>query len=162
MNYSRVRAIVDGDRGDGPIVYWMSRDQRAHDNWALVYAAELANERSAPLAVAFCLQPQFLNATRRHYAWLLRGLRVDKAAMMANLDRMRGYLLSERVMLELGEKVGKQNAHEWIYEASMHGIENRLDFAEAMRRHPEISRVSNDADITRMTDPSGYLGEAGD
>ncbi|MBB5693152.1 adenylosuccinate lyase [Muricoccus pecuniae] len=94
-------------------------------------------------------------------AGLLRGLRVDKAAMMANLDRMRGYLLSERVMLELGEKVGKQNAHEWIYEASMHGIENRLDFAEAMRRHPEISRVSNDADITRMTDPSGYLGEAG-
>ncbi|WP_043838307.1 adenylosuccinate lyase [Muricoccus aerilatus] len=92
---------------------------------------------------------------------LLRGLRVDKARMLENLDRMRGYLLSERVMLELGEKVGKQNAHEWIYEASMHGIENRLDFAGAMRRHPEISKVSTDAEITSMTDPRGYLGEAG-
>jgi adenylosuccinate lyase len=32
---------------------------------------------------------------------LLAGLRVDQEAMAANLDMMRGYLLSERVMLEL-------------------------------------------------------------
>lgn len=74
MHPSRVRTIAEGDRRDGPVVYWMSRDQRAHDNWALIYAAKLANIRSAPLAVAFCLQPQFLNAALRHYAWLLRGL----------------------------------------------------------------------------------------
>ena len=75
-------------------------------------------------------------------ASLLRGLRWTPPRCRANLDRMRGYLLSERVMLELGAKVGKQNAHEWIYEASMHGIENKLDFAEAMRGHPHIAKDS--------------------
>lgn len=90
MHQSRVRSIVDGEPGAGPIVYWMSRDQRAHDNWALVYAGELARQRSAPLAVAFCLQPRFLNATLRHYAWMLRGLR-EVASTLA--DRDIGFVL---------------------------------------------------------------------
>jgi adenylosuccinate lyase len=92
---------------------------------------------------------------------LLAGLRVDAQAMGLNLDRMRGYLLSERVMLELGKKVGKQNAHEWIYEASMHGIEHKLDFATAMRGHSEIAGVLGDEEIAELTDPAGYLGEVG-
>ncbi len=94
-------------------------------------------------------------------AALLRGLRVNPEVMEHNLGRMHGYLLSERVMLELGAKVGKQNAHEWIYEASMDGIENKLSFAEALRRHPHISGVATDAEIAIMTDPTGYLGETG-
>jgi len=92
---------------------------------------------------------------------LLAGLRVDAQAMAANLDRMHGYLLSERVMLELGERAGKQTAHEWIYEASMHGITHKLDFAEAMRRHKELAERLGEDDIRRLTDPAGYLGQCG-
>lgn len=29
----------------GPIVYWMSRDQRVHDNWALIYAQQKAQQQ---------------------------------------------------------------------------------------------------------------------
>ncbi|MDQ0138550.1 adenylosuccinate lyase [Cupriavidus necator] len=90
---------------------------------------------------------------------LLAGLRVDDAAMATNLDRMRGYLLSEHVMLELGRRVGKQTAHEWIYEASMEGITNKLDFAEAMRGHKHLADVLGEAEIVRLTDPAGYLGQ---
>lgn len=90
---------------------------------------------------------------------LLAGLKVNADTMAANLDKMRGYLLSEHVMLELGERVGKQTAHEWIYEASMHGITNKLDFAEAMRGHKDLAAVLGEAEIARLTDPAGYLGE---
>lgn len=90
---------------------------------------------------------------------LLGGLKVDAPRMAANLDVMRGYLLSERVMLELSERVGKQTAHEWIYEASMHGIEHKLDFADAMRQHAGLAKVLGDDEILRLTDPSGYLGQ---
>ena len=31
--------------GDGPVVYWMSRDQRVKDNWALLHARALAVRR---------------------------------------------------------------------------------------------------------------------
>ncbi|CAB3731606.1 adenylosuccinate lyase [Achromobacter piechaudii] len=90
---------------------------------------------------------------------LLAGLRVDADAMALNLDRMRGYLLSEHVMLELSERVGKQTAHEWIYEASMHGITNKLDFAQALRQHKDLAALLGEEEIQRLTDPAGYLGQ---
>ena len=90
---------------------------------------------------------------------LLAGLKVNAGVMAANLDKMRGYLLSERVMLELSERVGKQTAHEWIYEASMHGIENKLAFADAMRQHKGLGQALSDAEIIDFTDPAAYLGQ---
>lgn len=92
---------------------------------------------------------------------LLAGLRIDADAMMRNVNQMRGYLLTERVMLELGPKVGKQNAHEWLYEACMHGITRHLDFADAIRSHERIAGALSESDIRRLTDPAGYLGQAG-
>lgn len=92
---------------------------------------------------------------------LLAGLKVNADVMAANLDKMRGYLLSERVMLELSERVGKQTAHEWIYEASMLGITGRLSFAEAMRRHPGLAGLLSDDEIRDFTDPLQYLGQCG-
>ena len=92
---------------------------------------------------------------------LLAGLKVNADVMAANLDKMRGYLLSERVMLELSERVGKQTAHEWIYEASMHGITHKLGFADAMRQHKQLGELLGDAEIRELTDPAGYLGQCG-
>jgi len=69
---SQANDIPDGSRG---IVYWMSRDQRVQDNWACLYAQRLALKCSEPLHVCFCLVPKFLDATLRHFDFLLRGLR---------------------------------------------------------------------------------------
>lgn len=60
--------------GAGVVVYWMSRDQRAEDNWALLHAQHEALLRGVPLVVVFCLAPAFLGATWRQYGFLLRGL----------------------------------------------------------------------------------------
>lgn len=92
---------------------------------------------------------------------LLAGLKVNADVMAANLDKMRGYLLSERVMLELSERVGKQTAHEWIYEASMHGITGKLGFADAMRQHKGLGELLSEAEIQDLTNPSAYLGQCG-
>lgn len=59
----------------GAIVYWMNRDQRVHDNWALLYAQELALELKVPLVVFFGLAPTFLDATLRHYGFMLKGMK---------------------------------------------------------------------------------------
>ena len=74
VNDERIRTLKDAARGKGPVVYWMSREQRVKDNWALLYAQELAMERKAPLLVAFALAPQFLGATMRQYDFILKGL----------------------------------------------------------------------------------------
>ncbi|MFN8422438.1 MAG: deoxyribodipyrimidine photo-lyase [Anaerolineae bacterium] len=71
----RVRALFDTPAGDGPVVYSMSRDMRARDNWALLHARHAAEAARAPLAVVFTLAPSFLGAPWRAYAFLLEGLR---------------------------------------------------------------------------------------
>ncbi|EDW08131.2 deoxyribodipyrimidine photo-lyase [Drosophila mojavensis] len=59
---------------NGGVVYWMSRDARVQDNWALLFAQRLALKLELPLTVVFCLVPKFLNATLRHYKFMLGGL----------------------------------------------------------------------------------------
>jgi hypothetical protein len=61
VNRKRVRILKEADKKAGPIVYWMSRDQRVRDNWALLFAQELALQERVPMAVVFCLAPRFLD-----------------------------------------------------------------------------------------------------
>jgi deoxyribodipyrimidine photo-lyase len=74
INNNRVRLLKKGTESNGPVIYWMSRDQRAHDNWALLFAQQLALEKNAKLVVVFTLIPEFLGATMRQYDFMLRGL----------------------------------------------------------------------------------------
>lgn len=55
VNPKRIRSLKEGKPGTGPVLYWMSRDQRVADNWALLHAVEVAQESGAPVAVAFNL-----------------------------------------------------------------------------------------------------------
>jgi deoxyribodipyrimidine photo-lyase len=75
INEKRIRLLQKGDETNGPIVYWMSRDQRIYDNWALVYSQKLAIEKNKPIAVIFNLVPNFLEATKRQYGFMLKGLK---------------------------------------------------------------------------------------
>jgi len=70
----RARRLKQGRRGNGPVIYWMSRDQRAADNWALLWAQQEAIIREKPLLVVFCLVTDYPGANLRHYLFLLRGL----------------------------------------------------------------------------------------
>ena len=87
MNPNRTRLLKGGEeKRKGPVVYWMSRDQRLHDNWALLFSQELAVRRKAPLVVLFCLVPQFLGATMRQYQFMIAGLQeVEKRLAEENI-----------------------------------------------------------------------------
>lgn len=74
MLRGRVRQLKDSSYTAGPIVYWMSRDQRAFDNWALLYAQELAKEKNTHVLVVFSLRQSFAHNTQRMVDFMLRGL----------------------------------------------------------------------------------------
>ena len=74
INEHRVRLLQAGSDTKGPVIYWMSRDQRVHDNWALLFAQQIALVKNRPLAVVFNLVPDFLEATIRQYGFMLKGL----------------------------------------------------------------------------------------
>ena len=86
MNPNRFQKLNDKDEKGGPVVCWMSRDQRVRDNWALLYAQHIALERKVPLTVVFCLVPTFLGATIRQYGFMLKGLEeVEKSCAKKNI-----------------------------------------------------------------------------
>ena len=74
MDSRRIQVQKTGIPGTGPVIYWMSRDQRVEDNWALLYAQHRALEAGRGLVILFCLQPEFLQATWRQYHFMLQGL----------------------------------------------------------------------------------------
>jgi len=66
--------VREGEPGPGPVVYWMQREQRAADNFGLLYAQSRARELKRPLGAIFCLVDSFLGAGMRQFAFMLRGL----------------------------------------------------------------------------------------
>jgi adenylosuccinate lyase len=104
-----------------------------------------------------CLMAGGLLAMMRY---VLSGLTVDTKRMRENLDMLGGFLLSERVMFELSEKVGKQTAHELVYEASMHGIEHGGSFEEALMRDKRVAAALAPAELRKVLDPATYVGLA--
>lgn len=84
LNPQRIRILKTGNKKTGPIIYWMQRDQRVNDNWALIYAYNEAVNKNLPLIVVFNLVPSFLGATLRQYSFMIEGLKKIKK----NLDKL--------------------------------------------------------------------------
>jgi deoxyribodipyrimidine photo-lyase len=70
----RVRLVKKGKDAGGPVIYWMTREQRVADNWALLLAQNIAVEHKRPIIVVFCLVPDYPGANIRHYGFMLQGL----------------------------------------------------------------------------------------
>jgi len=70
----RVRLVKEGKDAGGPVIYWMTREQRVADNWALLLAQNIAIEHKRALVVIFCLVPDYPGANIRHYGFMLKGL----------------------------------------------------------------------------------------
>jgi deoxyribodipyrimidine photo-lyase len=72
-SHQRTRILAKGRQGKGPVVYWMSRDQRVFDNWALLWAQEEAILHQKPLLVVFVLDFN-KNSSLRRYSFMVRPL----------------------------------------------------------------------------------------
>ena len=92
--------------------------------------------------------------------YVLTGLTVDAPRMRSNLDMLGGFLLSERVMFVLSEKVGKQTAHDLVYEASMHGIEHGVSFEQALLQDKRVAAALTPEELRKALDPTTYVGLA--
>ena len=86
------------------------------------------------------------------------GLLVYPERMRLNLDLTNGLMLSEAVMLALAGKVGRQTAHDIVYDCSMRAIEHHLPFRQTLAEHPVVTQHMTTADIEHLLDPIHYTG----
>src|SRR5262252_1532895 len=93
---------------------------------------------------------------------LVAGLQVDEARMRANLDLTHGMVVSEAVMMGLGPKLGRQRAHDLVYDVCRKVAANGRPLVELLAEDQEIARYADRAELDRLTDPAAYLGLAGE
>ena len=102
-----------------------------------------------------------LTAGALHQAkFALGGLIVDEARMAHNLGITKGLIVAEAVMMGMAPHIGRQQAHDVVYDACRTVNEKGGTLAEALAALPEVTKHFDRATIDRLTDPANYLGLA--
>lgn len=92
--------------------------------------------------------------------FVLSGLVVNTDRMRANLGLLGGVLVSERLMFALAPAVGKQTAHEMVYEASMAARTSGRPIEDVILEDPRIAPVLTEEAVREALDPTTYIGLA--
>jgi 3-carboxy-cis,cis-muconate cycloisomerase len=102
-----------------------------------------------------------LTAGALHQAkFALQGLVVDEKQMAKNLAVSRGLIVAEAVMMGLAPAIGRQQAHDVVYDACRLANEKNMTLADALSADPQVSARIDRATIERLTSPKNYLGLA--
>lgn len=83
---------------------------------------------------------------------LLKDLQVNRERMRANIIATNGFIHAEAVMLALAKTLGKQSAHQLVYEVAMHAQNEGLHFKKALINNQQISAILNIDQIEALFD----------
>lgn len=95
-------------------------------------------------------------------ARVLDGLRVDPERMRANLGLTRGQIMAEAVMMTLGGSLGHEKSHEVVTRATRRATAERRELSAVLAEDPDVAAHLTPDELTRLLDPAGYLGLAGE
>ncbi len=109
------------------------------------------------LPEAFCLMA---GALKQAIA-IVEGLEVDPAAMRRNLDLTGGLVMSEAVMMGLGPHIGREFAHDMVYDLCRESLQRGVPLIELLAGHEQIARHLSRAQLEALLDPANYLGQSG-
>jgi 3-carboxy-cis,cis-muconate cycloisomerase len=110
------------------------------------------------LPEAFCLT----HGALRQALFMLEGLEVDAGSMRRNIGLTGGLVMSEALMMGLGRHIGREYAHDLVYELCRQSLKTGVPLIELAARHPKIASHVDRAALERMMDPAKYLGQAGE
>ena len=109
------------------------------------------------LPEAFCLMAGALKQS----LFVLEGLEVDVQAMRRNIDMTHGLVMSEAVMMGLGNYIGREYAHDLVYDICRQAVTQRRPLLDLLCENAEISAHLDRAALARLCDPAEYLGQSG-
>lgn len=89
---------------------------------------------------------------------VLDGLTVHDDRCRQNVRRVADQVASERLMLALGRHLGKQTAHERVYELSQDAHDRDVPLRELLAADSELSGLLAPEETALIFEPAGYLG----
>jgi len=122
--------------------------ERATGPWHLEWAA---------IPESFLAASSALHQAR----FMLSGLIVEPARMRKNLDMTAGLIVAEAVMMGLAPHMGRNEAHDVVYEACRAALADGGTLLSHLERDPRVTRHLQGAALAALVEPGNYLGVAG-
>jgi 3-carboxy-cis,cis-muconate cycloisomerase len=123
--------------------------ERATGPWEIEWIA---------LPEIFMLSAGALAQTR----FLIEGIQVNEKKMRANLDITNGLIMSEAVMMGLGGAMGRNKAHDVVYDICREVVKTGRPLIDLLEEDEEISKHADRKTLEKLVDPANYLGVAGE
>ena len=92
--------------------------------------------------------------------FMLGGLIVDAGRMAKNLAMTHGLIVAEAVMMGLAPQIGRNEAHDIVYDACRAAIEGDRPLIDVLLEHKEVVGPLGEEKLRALTDPANYLGAA--
>jgi 3-carboxy-cis,cis-muconate cycloisomerase len=89
---------------------------------------------------------------------IVRGLHLAPERMQRNLNLGGGLIMAEAVMLELGAVLGRQQAHDVVYDAAQTAFLEDRAFAAVLAADQRVSAHLSASAIDKLLDPLAYIG----
>ena len=140
-----------------------SKAVRQHAGLALDAMVQDFERAPGPWHIEWAAIPEsfILTSGALHQAkFMLAGLEVDTARMLKNLDLSGGLIVAEAVMMGLAPHIGRQTAHDVVYDACRVAATSGRKLAEVLHEDPKVSSRLERSAIEQLCDPANYLGAA--
>ncbi|CAO3638792.1 unnamed protein product [Cunninghamella blakesleeana] len=147
-------------------IHSMAAVVRQHSN-ALIEAMIADHERSTGpweiewivLPEAFILTSGALSQTK----YLMSGLCIHPEKMATNLELTKGLIVSEAVMMGLAPYLGRQHAHDIIYDLCRQANSEGIMLIDLLKRDPRVMNIDGVTEewLEHLCNPSNYLGNCG-
>ena len=85
-------------------------------------------------------------------------LQVFPERMRHNLDLSGGLIMAEALMLDLAQHIGRQRAHDAVYEAAQAVVTAGRPFRELLAEDPQVSSRFTAEQIEALLNPAQYTG----
>ena len=89
---------------------------------------------------------------------VMRGLELKPERMRANLDLSGGLIMAEAVMLNLGKTLGRQHAHDIVYDAAQAAVVEGRSFSAQLAADRRVIEHLDAKAIDALLDPTAYTG----
>lgn len=120
------------------------------------------HERSTgPWEIEWIVLPQIstlTHATMVKTQELVEGLEVHEDAMRRNLDITKGAIVSEAVMMGLAKALGRQYAHDLVYEVCQKAAREGKMMIDLLWKDEQVRNAVERKELERLCDPGNYLG----
>jgi 3-carboxy-cis,cis-muconate cycloisomerase len=133
---------------------------------ALLEAMVEDHERATgPWEIEWITLPEIFMLTAGALAqtrFLVEGLQVNEQKMRENIFITKGLIMSEAVMMGLGDKMGRNYAHDVVYDICRDVVKTGRPLIDLLEENDEIKKHAGRKELEKMVDPANYLGVAGE